>query len=126
MRFGFTGGRRRLRQIVRQRASSYDVVRPNNESSSRFGETGTTDTTISGVQLWLTQPSESLVESEYGDRLDGDLLGYSLPSTDIQQNDEVTHGADTYEVADVMHIPDNDNKSVKIFSLDKKVNEGSR
>lgn len=112
-----------MRTVVRKRSSLYDITRPTQGSTGRFGESDETTTTVSDVSMWLHEPSEANLDTEYGDRLDGDLQGLALPQADVQVHDRIDHGGDTYEVDRIMHLPDNDNKKLKLFSLDRRTNE---
>jgi len=122
MRIGRSRAHGTMAQIVRQRSTQYDITRPTQSSGGRFGENSSTETTIMDVSMWLFEPNEVNVDTEYGDRLGGDLQGYAQPSADIEVHDKVSHGADTYEVEQIMHIPDNDRKVLKQFSLQRQTN----
>lgn len=124
MRLSFTRARGAMRTVVRKRSSSYDLTRPT-ESTGRFGEHDETTSTVSSVDMWLFRPNEVNVDTEYGDRLGGDLQGLALPSADVAVHDRLTHGADAYEVSEIMHIPDNDDKVLKIFALERRTNDDS-
>lgn len=124
MRVPFSRAYGSLRTVVRRRSSSYDLQRPDETMDGRFGEhDDATVTTVSGVDVWLFEPEEVNLDTEHGDRLQGDLNGLSLPSADVQVHDRVTHGGDVYEVDDIAHLPDNDNQQLKAFSLTKRVND---
>lgn len=112
-----------MRTIVRRRSSLYDITRPDQGQSGRFGESTATTTTVSDVSMWLFEPNEVNIDTDYGDRLGGDLQGLALPAADIQVHDRVSHGGDTYEVERVMHLPDNDDQQLKMFSLQKRTND---
>lgn len=111
-----------LRTVVRKRTTAYTITRPDEGATGRFGETDETTSTVSNVDMWLFQPTEVNADTEYGDRLEGDLQGLALPSADVQVHDRVPHGSDEYEVQRVMHLPDNDNKQLKMFSLERRTN----
>lgn len=114
-----------IRMVVRKRLSPYDVSRSTQGQTGRFGESGATSTTtISDVPMWLFDPNEVNIDTEYGDRLGGDLQGLAIPqplsnAADIQVHDRVDHGGETYEVERIIHLPDNDDKQLKMFSLQK-------
>lgn len=112
-----------MRTIVRQRSALYDLTRPSQGQSGRFGESEADTTTVSDVSLWLFEPNEVNDDTEYGDRLDGDLQGLSLPSADVAVHDRLDHGGDSYEVERIMHLPDNDDQQLKLFSLQKRTND---
>lgn len=82
-----------------------------------MGETVVNTTLTHTADLWLFAPGEQNVETEGGERLQGDLLGMALNGEDLQANDEVTHGADNYRVEDIVHLPHEDDKQIMKFSL---------
>lgn len=125
MRLPFSRSRGAMRTVVRRRTSDYDLTRPTQSSGGRFGEHSESTTTVTDVSLWLFEPSEVNIDTEFGDRLGGDLQGLALPSADIQVHDRVTHGPDTYEVERIAHMPDNDDKVLKRIALDKRTNDDS-
>lgn len=112
-----------MRQVVRQRSTLYDLERPNHSQSGRFGESATSTTTIADVSMWLHDPTEVNMDTQYGDRLGGDLQGLAMPSADIQVHDVVQHGGDAYEVERIQHLPDNDTQVLKQFALEKRTND---
>lgn len=122
MRLGRSRALESLAMVVRKRSTAYDIERPSEAMDGRFGETDATTTTVSGVDMWLHEPEEINRDTDYGDRLGGDLQGLAQPSADIQVHDRVTHGTETYEVERIMHLPDNDRRTLKAFALQRRVN----
>lgn len=114
-----------MRGIVRRRAVDYDVVRPSITSGGRFGENSESTQTISNVSLWVYAPDEINVDTEYGERLGGDLQLLAQPSADIEVQDRITHGTDTYEVEEIHHIPDDADTVLKMASLQRRTNDDS-
>lgn len=112
-----------MRTIVRQRSTLYDITRPSQGQTGRFGESDETTTTITDVSLWLFEPNEVNIDTEHGDRLGGDLQALALPAADVAVHDRLDHGGDSYEVERIMHLPDNDNQQLKMFSLQKRTND---
>lgn len=112
-----------MRTVVRRRSALYDVTRPTQGQSGRFGESAESTTTVTDVSLWLFEPNEVNVDTDYGDRLGGDLQGLSLPGANVEVHDRISHGGDAYEVERIMHLPDNDNQQLKMFSLQKRTND---
>jgi hypothetical protein len=110
-----------LRQVVREHLVEHSVVRTTH-AAGRFGEDEETESTIT-VEAWLHQPTEINVDTPYGDRLGGDLEALALPSADVEVGDEYPHGGETYEVQRIQHLPDNDDKKLKRFSLTRKTND---
>jgi hypothetical protein len=109
--------------VVRKRVSEYDVTRSKLSQEARFGGSSESETrVIEGVKLWLHQPNEVNIDTEYGDRLGGDLQGLALPDADIDVHDRVTYLGEEYEVDRVFMIPNEDSPVVKQFSLQRKVN----
>lgn len=124
MRIPRSRAHRTLRTVIRKRSSSYDLTRPTITSTGRFGESADEKTTtIPNVSMWLHEPNEINVDVDGGDRIDGDLNGLALPSADVEVNDIVSHGVDTYEVQRIMHLPDNDNQQIKLFALQRRTND---
>lgn len=111
--------------VVRKRAVSKSIERPDVDASGRFGEHDETTTTVTGVDMWLYDPTEVNVDTDFGDRLGGDLEGLALPSADVQVNDRVDHGVETYEVDRIYHLPDEDQQVLKRFSLQRRTNDDS-
>lgn len=124
MRIPRSRGLKGLRMVVRKRVTPYSLVRPDEESTGRFGEDVDTSSAGPTVNLWCYDPTEINVDTEYGDRLGGDLQGLALPDGDVQVQDRLDHGGETYVVDRIMHIPDNDSPVLKMFSLVKQTNEG--
>lgn len=122
MRFGFGRPRGAMRQVVRQKASEYDLTRRTDDSKGRFGESDGSTTTVSNIALYLFEPSEINLDTQYGDRLGGDLQGLAMPNADLQFDDTLTHGTDDYEVEEIMHVPSESDKVLKMFSLQRKTN----
>lgn len=111
-----------MRMVVRTRGEPYDLTRVEHSSDGRFGENSRDESTINGVTLFLFRPTEVNVDTEHGDRLEGDLQGLALPSADVKVDDEVDHGGETYVVTEIRHIPSNEDRVLKLFSLDRVVN----
>lgn len=123
MRFGLDGGHHALRRVVRLRSSEYDLTRRTDDGKGRFGEHDESTTTVSDVSLHLFQPNEINVDTEHGERLGGDLQGLALPTADLQFDDRLSHGGESYEVEDIIHIPDGDDQVLKMFSLVRRTND---
>lgn len=120
MRFGFSRADEMIRQVVRQKSSLYDLTRPSDEANARFGESDPSTTTVSDVSLYLFDPGESAIDTQFGDRLTGDLNGLALPSADIEDGDELTHDGTVYEVAEKPEMVKDG--LIKAIVLNKKVN----
>lgn len=111
-----------MRQIIRIRSQTYTVTRPGAEGSkSAMGEE-ITDTSTVDVDALLYSPREDEQPTDFGNRVTGDLNGLALPSADVQVEDVYAHGSDDYVVTDVTHVPSDENKTLKQFALDMKVN----
>lgn len=125
MRVPRSGGHKALRRVVSTRIVTYQITRPDEASVGRFGESIDTSTATHSADLWLFEPNEINIDTEYGDRLGGDMQGLAMPSANMEVHDRLTHGAETYSVNRLMHIPDNDNQVLKMFSLERQTNEGT-
>lgn len=113
-------GHRGLRMVVRQRSDTYTVTRGDG-SIGDLGEKVESDSTHN-ADAWIFEPNQSPIETEFGDRLAGDLRALSLPSEDWEHADEIDHGGNTYQVQDPYHIPNESNKKLKVFDLQRKTN----
>lgn len=121
MRFGFSRANETIRQIVRQKSLPYDITRRTDRANGRFGEHDATETTINGVELHLFDPGETALDTEFGDRLSGDLEGLALPDADIREGDVLTYDGTDYEVnAKPEMVKDG---LIKAFAFDKVVND---
>jgi len=112
-----------LRTVVRRRSSERTFRRPTQGSTGRFGDNDGSTTPVQGVDTWLFEPTEVNLDTEFGDRLQGDLQGLALPSADVEVQDRVSHGPDEYEVQQIYHLPDNDRKELKLIELQKRTND---
>lgn len=122
MRIPRSSGLEAIATVVRVRSRTYTFVRGDTQTA-RFGESTEGSTTDIAADAWLFEPEELPVDSEYGDRVGGDLQGLAMPDADIERHDEVTHGTDTYEVSRIIHLPDEDTQHLKLFSLQRITNE---
>lgn len=86
-----------IRQLIRQNTVTKTLTRPDDSKDSRFGESRGGTTTVE-VDVWLFNPEETPVQTDYGTREAADLSGLLLPSEDIQLHDQLDHGGETYEV----------------------------
>lgn len=120
MRVPRSRGEEGLRRVVRLYLESYTVTR-RDDTKGRFGESQPGTTTHS-ADMWLFAPNNSPLETEYGDRITGDLHAISLPGADVQHADEVTHGGNAYHIQDPFHIPNESNQVLKVFGLERKTN----
>lgn len=122
MNIGPSRAHRALRQIVRQKSVTKTVTRFTKGREGRLGGNDPTSSTHS-VDMHLFDPESNIQETQYGERLGGDLQGMALPGADIQASDQVDHGAHTYEVSEEpVHIPSEKDKVLKLFALEKVVN----
>jgi hypothetical protein len=125
MRIPLSRSHQALQTVVRRRSVVKKIERPDVDSGGRFGEHAETTSTVDGVSMWLFNPTEVNVDTEYGDRLSGDLEGLAMPSADVSVDDRITHGADVYEVDRIFAIPDEDRTALKRFSLQRRTNDDS-
>lgn len=112
-----------IRQVVRLNSTSYTITRPG-EEKGRFGES-TPSTSTHTADAWLFSPSETNIDTEFGDRLTGSLAGMALPTENIVVGDRVTFQSTEYKVVEVIHLPEenpNVELVIKQFTLEKRVN----
>lgn len=124
MRTGVSFGHRGLRTVIRQRSVTKTITRISS-GHDRFGEHAASDSTTHEVDAWIYRPSEVNIELEYGDRLDGDLQGLALDDADLQHDDRLDHGDDSYEIKEIQKLPDEDRAEITIFSLVRRSNPDS-
>lgn len=121
MRFGYSRGNEVIRQLVRQKSKPYDLTRNTDDTNTRFGEGDATETTVNGVPLYLFDQGEAIADTQFGDRLSGDLSGLCLPSTDVLKGDELTFDGETYKVAEKPELVKDG--VVKSLTFEKKTND---
>lgn len=117
-----------IRQLTRLNSLTYTITRPDPDPSdtakAAMGESFATDTTHQ-EDVWLFSPSENPIDTDFGDRLTGNLMGLALPSADIQENDEITYDGRTYEVLEATEAKEEDpsvSGVVTMISLTEKIN----
>lgn len=104
-----------LRLVCKRRQSTYTVTRTST-SIGNVGQTVDDSESTHDVSMWVGPTVEERVQAQHGERVDGDLLGYALPSEDLEVADEITYDGDVYELADPpQKLPESG--SVKIMSL---------
>lgn len=121
MRFGTGMGLSALQMVVRRHLNQFTVTRPT-YGDGRFGESSESETTHL-ADLWVYNPEEQNIGTEYGDRLEGDLQALCFPSEDIEHEDRIDYGGFTYEVNDVVQLPDAGSPRLKLVSLVRRVND---
>lgn len=110
-----------IRSVIKQNHEVMTFQRPSFGKSS-VGET--TDTTQPvELTVWVFRPSNTLVQNDFGERLDGDMGGLCIASEDIKVNDRVEVGGRKYEVNAVNNLPNADNTTYKFFSLVRRTND---
>ena len=88
-----------------------------------MGETIDTSNPTHNEDVWLFAPDERNIESEFGERLLGDMLGMALDDADLQVGDQVDDGNTTYEVEDLVYKPNETDKQFMLLSLVKLNND---
>lgn len=121
MRFGFSRANETIRQIVSQKTALYDLTRKVDEANGRFGEHDASEATVTDVPLYLFNEGESAIDTDFGDRLSGDLEGLALPDADVRKGDELTHDGTVYEVDEKPEMVKDG--LIKAITLVKKVND---
>lgn len=111
-----------IKKVITSNASEKTFERQSFSKDS-VGENVSTTSDVA-VTAWLFRPQDSNVQTNFGERLDGDLSGLAHGSEDIQVNDRVTVGTTTYEVQAINNLPNDDNTSYKFFSLIRVHNTG--
>lgn len=115
-----SSGERFMRSTISSRFETYTVERPSKTTGPMGGSETTTDRS---VDIWVFDPMEMRDDTEYGDRLRGNLGGLTDPSADIQVNDRITHEGDTYEVAETMTFDGEHRDVYKLLDLVRMVND---
>lgn len=122
MRFGFSRAHGALRQLIRQKSDLYDLTRDTGDGKGRFGESDANTTTVTDVSLYLHAPNEVNIDGIGGERIDGDLAALALPSADVEVDDRLTHGSETYEVEDIIDQPNENDPQYRLCSLTRVTN----
>lgn len=118
MRLPTGAGHRGLRMIVRQNLVEYTLERPDGNIGA-LGETRASDTNPT-ANLWLFRPGEVPLDTDFGERLTGNLRGLALPGENVQEGDRLTWNGDKYRVAEKVETQD----SVLIrLGLERAVND---
>lgn len=76
-----------------------------------------TATSTHSADLWVHSPSESLVQTDYGERTDATLMATFLPTEDVQSDDRITYDGHSYEVDTVLDHPSDANAVVSVATL---------
>lgn len=124
MRIGDSFGHEGIRRVIRLRSNTYTVTRQTGTEDVGMGETRPTTSTLD-VDAYLYLPTETPIETEFGDRLDGDLNGVALPSADVEARDVYTHGGTDFVVTDVMYRPSNSDQQYQLFALEERHTDAS-
>jgi len=67
------------------------------EVDSPTGDSRVSETTVKR-DVWLFNPMETNVPTEFGERINGDVGMLTQPSTDVVEGDQVLYAGDPYEV----------------------------
>lgn len=110
-----------LRLVIKQHLTAYTVERVDVSPDSMGGvsETSTTHT----ARLWVYSPDEFQLNIDIGERFDGDIQALTLPSEDIQENDRIQYGTDSYEVQGILNRPTEENKQITVLDLSRRTND---
>lgn len=90
-------GSRALGAVIDTRMSQYTFDRPSAATGAMGGVDTDSDVT---ADIWLFRPMEVQTDTDFGERLTGELGGLALPTADIQVGDRVTYQSTEYEVAE--------------------------
>lgn len=114
-----SGGGRMVQSILRGKVEEFTIERPTETTGARGG----TETTATHKEsLWVGSPMEIEMDTEYGDRLTGSLVGLAFPDADIQERDRLTYQSVPYEVAETV-ITDDSGDVVMNINLVRRVND---
>lgn len=92
-----------LRMILKAQSEPYTITR-GSKSKNSLGEYTSTEATHE-EDLLLYGPTEAQSRGLSGDEFTGDLLGLALPDADIQVDDSLSDGGETYVVEGVTGVP---------------------
>lgn len=106
-----------IKALIRSHSTTYTFVRPT-ITLSDARERQETTTQIS-VDAYLHTPFEMTEQMVTGERTEITLMGHTLPSADVQINDEVDYGGRTYVVAEVREMPTEANVQYKVLYLER-------
>lgn len=123
MRTGVGHGHHGLRMVVRQRSDMFDIERVVSYDAERFGESGETTETITDISMWVYEPNAVDIDTEYGDRLSGELRGLAMADADIQRDDAIIYDGAPYEVNEIIYLPDSERRELMQFGLTKVTND---
>jgi len=87
-----------LKQLIHLNSSEYTVQRDVDEQGkSKYGETVHSDSELLRT-LYVFDPNEVNVPTQFGERIQGDMFAISLPNTDVVRGDVVEHPNGLLEV----------------------------
>lgn len=95
---------RRIRSVIRLKATQYTLERPDGNIGA-LGEARSTDSNPT-ANLWLFAPGELPLDTDFGERLTGSLQGLALQGEDVQEGDRLTWNGDKYRVEEHVEVED--------------------
>lgn len=121
-----------FRKVVRMNMKTETIERPDGSPSGEVNSFGgvpkeSTETEFEQT-LWLYKPTEGYVQAEFGIKETGDLSGVFIPDEyassyqpnfQMEMNDRVTHGDQTYALETIRYLPDEENRQLGFLSFTK-------
>lgn len=110
-----------IRSVIRSHTATYEITRVTYGVGDRGQSTETEST--HNADLWLFNPREGSARDDFGIRVEGQLGGLAIPEdVDIERQDQLSHGDDTYRVESLTFQPNHENKEVLVLSLERMDN----
>lgn len=104
--------------IIRAQSDSYTITRVTGMTTDASGYV-TETTSTHNEDIYLFDPSAISVQSELGERMEGDLMGRALPSADLQEDDRLNHGGVKYEIVRLDPLPSASQEAFKSITLER-------
>jgi len=92
---------------VTQLADAYDIRRPTNPADDQYG-TSREYASVGTRQLYLYVEDVQVSDTAAGETTERRLAGYAAVDTDVQADDRVDYGSDTYEFDGPVPRPSDD------------------
>lgn len=118
MRIPTGGPHKRLRSIIRLKTSTYTLERGDGNLGA-LGETRESTTNVT-ADLWLFAANEVPLDTDFGERLTGQLRGLALVTEDVQEGDTLTYSGVKYRVSEVL---ESESDVYLMIGLERVVND---
>ena len=86
-----------MRMVIRNRLEYYTVYRRASGKDS-LGQSNDQYTESHDERLFVYRPNNSTTQTDFGERVEGDLNGIGLPSANIGKDDRIEYNGERYEV----------------------------